>query len=148
MTFQLRPVEPKDKPTWEDLFNGYLNFYKIGLSSDLIQLAWERLLDPEFNSFGLVAEADGEVLGICHYSFQNSTWARKNYCYLEDLYVSPSARGKGLGRGLIDAVLKIAREEGSSRIYWNTDATNETARKLYDTYTEASGKVQYRIQLD
>ena len=148
MTFQIRPIEPTDKATWEILFHGYLDFYKTELSEDLIELAWERLLDPDFNSYGLVAESEGEVLGICHYSFQNSTWARKNYCYLEDLYVSPTTRGKGLGRGLIDAVLEIARNEGSSRIYWNTDATNETARKLYDTYTEVSGKVQYRIQLD
>ena len=94
-----------------------------------------------------MAEVDGEVLGICHYSFQNSTWAARNYCYLEDLYVSPASRGQGLGRALIDAVIEIARSEGSSRIYWNTDATNETARKLYDTYAKESGKVQYRIQL-
>ncbi len=148
MTFHIRPLEPSDKATWEILFKGYINFYKAELSRELIELAWERLLDSDFNSYGLVAESAGDVLGIAHYSFQNSTWARKNYCYLEDLYVSPSARGKGLGRGLIDVVLKIAREEGSSRIYWNTDATNETARKLYDTFTEVSGKVQYRIQLD
>lgn len=148
MTLHIRPVESEDKLVWEDLFNGYLHFYKTELSQELIHLAWERLLDPHFNSFGLVAEADGEVLGICHYSFQNSTWAAKNYCYLEDLYVSPAARGQGLGRGLIDAVLEIAKKEGSSRIYWNTDTTNDTARKLYDTFVEVSEKVQYRIQLD
>ena len=147
MIFQIRPVESKDKTTWEILFNGYLDFYETELSDELIQLAWERLLDPDFNSFGLVAETDGGVLGICNYSYQNSTWALKNYCYLEDLFVSVDARGQGLGRGLIDAVIGIAREAGSSRIYWNTDATNETARKLYDTYTQASGKVQYRIQM-
>ena len=122
MTLFIRPIEPTDTTIWE------------------------RLLDPNFNSFGLVAEVDGEVLGMTHYSFQNSTWAPKHYCYLEDLFVSPDARGKGLGRGLIDAVFEIARKEGSSRVYWNTDATNEVARKLYDTYTNASGKVQYRIQ--
>lgn len=147
MTFKIRALESEDKLVWEDLFNGYLHFYKTELSQELIQLAWERLLDSNFNSFGLVTEVDGEVLGIAHYSFQDSTWALKNYCYLEDLFVSPAARGQGLGRGLIDAVLEIARSEGSSRIYWNTDATNETARKLYGTYAEVSGKVQYRIQL-
>ena len=147
MTFRIRPVEHADKAIWEELFEGYLRFYRAELSRDLIQLTWERLLDPNFNSFGLIAEVEGDILGITHYSFQNSTWALKNYCYLEDLFVSPNARGKGVGRGLIDSVLEIARKEGSSRLYWNTDGTNETARKLYDTYIDASGKVQYRIQL-
>jgi GNAT superfamily N-acetyltransferase len=57
-------------------------------------------------------------------------------------------RGKGIGRLLIDAVKDVAISEGSSRIYWNTDLHNETARKLYDTYSLESGKVQYRIPLD
>jgi ribosomal protein S18 acetylase RimI-like enzyme len=52
-----------------------------------------------------------------------------------------------LGRALIDAVKEMAISAGSSRLYWNTDSTNETARKLYDSYTNESGKVQYRIAL-
>jgi GNAT superfamily N-acetyltransferase len=64
------------------------------------------------------------------------------------LFVDPEIRGKGAGRALIDAVQEIAIKAGSSRFYWNTDATNETARKLYDSYTKESGKVQYRIPLN
>jgi ribosomal protein S18 acetylase RimI-like enzyme len=86
--------------------------------------------------------------GITHYSFQTSSWAPDNYCYLEDLYVDPEFRGGGLGRALIDTVRDIAIDAGSSRLYWNTDATNERARKLYDSYATESGKVQYRIQLN
>lgn len=61
--------------------------------------------------------------------------------------MDPLIRGKGIGRALIDAVAEIAINKGSSRLYWNTDATNTTARKLYDSYTVESGKVQYRIPL-
>jgi GNAT superfamily N-acetyltransferase len=70
-----------------------------------------------------------------------------NYCYLEDLFVNPEVRGAGLGRALIDEVKKIAIDAGSQRLYWNTDRTNETARKLYDSYGPESGKVQYRFPL-
>ena len=98
--------------------------------------------------YGLVAEVDGKVCGIVHYTFQNSTRSPINYCYLEDLFVDPLIRGKGAGRALIDAVQDIAIKTGSSRLYWNTDATNETARKLYDSYVKESGKVQYRIPLN
>ena len=142
-----RPLESGDKHSWDPLWQGYLKFYKTQLSDDQSELTWNRLLDPNFNLYCLVAEVDGAIKGITHYSFQNSTWAPKNYCYLEDLFVEPSLRGGGIGRLLIDSVKKIAEAAGSSRLYWNTDATNETARKLYDSYELESGKVQYRIRL-
>ena len=142
-----RPLEASDKPSWDPLWQGYLKFYKTELSDEQSELTWNRLLDPNFNLYCLVAEVDGAIKGITHYSFQNSTWAPKNYCYLEDLFVEPSLRGGGIGHLLIDSVKKIAEAAGSSRLYWNTDATNETARKLYDSYELESGKVQYRISL-
>jgi GNAT superfamily N-acetyltransferase len=130
------------------LWNGYLEFYKTELSDDQTELTWVRLLDENFNLYCLVAEVDGALKGLTHYSFQTSTWAPKNYCYLEDLFTDSVERGKGLGRLLINSVKEIAVSEGSSRLYWNTDVTNETARKLYDSYSLESGKVQYRISLD
>jgi GNAT superfamily N-acetyltransferase len=144
---QIRPVAPEDHASWLPLWHGYIQFYKAEIPESQYELTWSRLLDPSYESHGLVAEIDGEVRGVVHYSFQTSTWAPKNYCYLEDLFVAPESRGLGLGRALIDAVKDIAVSVGSSRLYWNTDATNETARKLYDSYTLESGKVQYRIQI-
>ncbi len=145
---QIRPLQPGDKPIWKELFDGYLKFYETELSPEQIELTWQRLLDPTFNSHGLALEVEGRVFGLTHYSFQNSTWAPENYCYLEDLYVSPKERSAGLGKALINSVLEIAKKAGSSRLYWNTDGTNEVARRLYDTFTQVSGKVQYRIKLD
>ena len=143
----IRELRESDKVSWLSLWRGYIEFYKATLPEPQYELTWERLLDANYNSYGLVAEIDGQVVGIVHYSFQTSTWAPKSYCYLEDLFVDPQVRGHGAGRALIDAVHKIAVEAGSSRLYWNTDSTNVTARKLYDSYTSESGKVQYRIPL-
>lgn len=144
----VRSLISEDKSQWLPLWHGYLEFYKTDLSNEQTELTWQRLLDPSFNLHGLVVEVEGKIQGITHYSFQTSTWASKNYCYLEDLFTAPASRGQGLGRQLIEAVKEIAVSEGSSRLYWNTDVTNETARKLYDSYLLESGKVQYRISLD
>jgi len=144
----VRPLQVEDKAQWTPLWQGYLEFYKTKLSDEQSELTWQRLLNPNYNLHCLVVEVDGVVQGITHYSFQTSTWAKNNYCYLEDLFTSPAMRGKGIGRLLIDAVKDVAISEGSSRLYWNTDKSNETARKLYDTYSLESGKVQYRIPLD
>jgi len=144
----VRELSDSDKDLWLPLWRGYLEFYKATISAAQSELTWKRLLDKKYNIYGLVAEIDGQVCGLVHYSFQNSTRSLVNYCYLEDLFVDPLIRGNGAGRALIDAVHEIAIKAGSSRLYWNTDATNETARKLYDSYTKESGKVQYRISLD
>ena len=143
----VRPITESDKAAWLPLWHGYLTFYKTELPASQDDLTWSRLLDPTYESHGLVVEKDGVVQGITHNSFQTSTWAPVNYCYLEDLFVNSDLRGGGLGRALIDAVKEIAIAAGSSRLYWNTDGSNEVARKLYDTYTPHSGKVQYRIPL-
>ena len=129
------------------LWRGYIEFYKASIPEEMFEVTWQRLMDPSYNEHGLGAELDGKLEGITHYSFQNSTWAITNYCYLEDLFVNPDVRGAGLGRALIDEVKKVAIGAGSQRLYWNTDSTNSTARKLYDSYTLESGKVQYRIPL-
>jgi len=144
----VRPLKAGDKSEWTPLWQGYLEFYTTELSDEQSELTWQRLLNKDFNLHCLVVEVDGKIQGITHYSFQTSTWAHKNYCYLEDLFTAPASRGKGLGRLLIDSVKDIAVSEGSSRLYWNTDETNATARKLYDSYSLDSGKVQYRISLD
>jgi GNAT superfamily N-acetyltransferase len=143
----VRKLENWDKSSWLVLWRGYIDFYKANIPQAQDDLTWSRLLDSSYNLYGLVAEVDGVVLGMVTYSFQTSTWAPKNYCYLEDLFVDPQARGKGIGRALIDSVQKIAVDSGSSRLYWNTDETNATARRLYDSYEKESGKIQYRISL-
>jgi GNAT superfamily N-acetyltransferase len=148
MNPNVRDLKPADKDQWLALWHGYLTFYKTVLTDEQTELTWSRLLNPQFNLYAKVIAKDGKLVGLTHYSFQTSTWASKNYCYLEDLFVSPELRGQGLGRALIDCVKEIAIKEGSSRLYWNTDRTNETARKLYDTYTLESGKVQYRVLLN
>jgi len=95
----------------------------------------------------LVAESDGDLLGIVHFLFHRSTISIAPTCYLQDLFTLESARGKGVGRALIERVYEIAREAGSARVYWLTHETNDTAMKLYNKVAERSGFVVYRKSL-
>jgi GNAT superfamily N-acetyltransferase len=147
MTLTIRPLAQEDKQRWLQLWKGYLKFYKTEFSAEKTEITWNRLLDPEFNLYGLVAEVNGQINGMTTYNFQNSTWSENGQCLLEDLFVDENLRGQGTGRALIDAVINEAKSRGCSRVYWNTDETNETARKLYDTYVLESGKRQYRIPI-
>ncbi|OYX22644.1 MAG: hypothetical protein B7Z10_12885 [Rhodobacterales bacterium 32-66-7] len=68
-------------------------------------------------------------------------------CYLEDLFVSPDARGHGLGRALIDDLITLARAKGWARLYWHTNEANTRARALYDQYVQSDGHIRYRLPL-
>ena len=148
MSLEIRAALATDKQRWFILWQGYLDFYKTELSTEQSSLTWQRILDPEFNMKCAVAIDDGLIVGFTTYSLQNSTWSEGGHCYLEDLFVDPAVRGKGVGRALIEYVKSYAIENNCSRLYWNTDEDNATARKLYDTYTLESGKRQYRIALN
>jgi GNAT superfamily N-acetyltransferase len=146
-TASVRPIQVNDKEAWLVLWQGYLDFYKTSVPAEQTERTWTRIMDPEFNMRCAVAEFNGEVVGMTTYNLQNSTWSPNGHCYLEDLFVAPKVRGTGTGRALIDYVKVFAEENKCSRLYWNTDADNDTARKLYDTYVLESGKRQYRVQL-
>ena len=66
-------------------------------------------------------------------------------CYLQDLFTAPEARGQGAGRALIAAVIDWARDRGCVRVYWNTQASNATARRLYDQVAENKGFIRYQV---
>jgi GNAT superfamily N-acetyltransferase len=107
-------------------------------------MTWARFFDAYEPVHGLVAESGGELLGLTHYLFRRSTTAIEPICYLQDLFTSAAARGKGVGRALINGVYQRARLAGLPRVYWQTHHTNSTAMQLYDKVAEPSGFVVYR----
>jgi len=139
----VRPLQPADKAAWSPLWQGYLTFYEEPLPDAITDRTWARLMDPQFDLHGIGVEADGRLVGICHYLFHPSTWSEGPYCYLEDLFVSPDIRGGGYGRALIESVYAAADVRGAGRVYWATQETNDTARRLYDRIANLTPFVQY-----
>ena len=148
MTLTIRAIEEKDKDQWLKLWAGYLEFYKSTISSEQTELTWKRLINNEMKMFGFVAESEEGVIGFTHCLFRPSTWTETDYCYLEDLFVDPNIRGKGIGRALMNKVIELAKEKKSKRVYWTTQEFNKTARVLYDSITPVSEFVQYRLPLN
>jgi GNAT superfamily N-acetyltransferase len=144
---EIRALTPEDRAAWEPLWQGYLTFYETVLSPETTDTTWTRFHDAEEPMFALGAFRDGRLVGITHYLFHRSGWSIHDSCYLQDLFVAPDARGHGIGRALIAAVVEKAREAGSERLYWHTHETNRTARGLYDKVAVLSGFIQYRVNL-
>lgn len=148
MTVSVRQVELGDKTSWLDLYFAYLKFYETEPDELATELAWQRLtaLKPEIQ--GLVAEENGEIVGIAHFHFQLTTWSKTGHCYLEDLYVKEGSRGKGVATALISEVKRLAIRQECAELFWITKESNQTARKLYDKVATKSDFVRYEILLD
>ena len=145
MTVTIRDARPEDEERWRALWDSYLAFYGVTIASDITDMTWRRVFDPASAIFMRVAEVDGEVKGFTLCITHEGTWVRAADCYLEDLFVDESARGRGVGRALLDDLVQLCKKNGWARLYWHTDETNATARKLYDTYVESDGHIRYRI---
>ena len=140
----IRSIGENEREAWNPLWAGYLAFYESALRPEISDLTWDRFHDPDEQIFALGGYVDGELMAIAHYLFHRSTWAPDRYCYLEDLFVAPAARGRGLGRALIEAVYQKARVANASRVYWLTQSDNTQARILYDKVADNLGFIQYR----
>lgn len=144
MSIRVRLLEARDKGDWLVLFRDYIAFYRASVPDDVIELTWTRLMEASAMVGLIAADADGRNVGIALLVFHPSTWSPTTYCYLEDLYVAPAARGRGVGRSLIEAVYAAADARGATRTYWVTEADNAAARRLYDTLATRAPFVQYR----
>jgi GNAT superfamily N-acetyltransferase len=147
MSVVIRDVASADRPQWDLLWKGYLEFYKVTIPDAVTDTTWSRFFDHYEPIHCMVAEDDGNLVGLVHYVFHRNTWMVEPVCYLEDLFTSPGARGKGVGRKLIEAVYRKAKAAGVSRVYWMTHETNVQAMILYDKVAEKSGFLQYRKQV-
>jgi GNAT superfamily N-acetyltransferase len=95
----------------------------------------------------LAYDGEGQALGLVHWLTHRSTSTTGDYCYLQDLFVTPEARNRGVGRKLIEHVYRESGAVGCSRVYWLTHETNHEAMRLYDHVADRTGFVQYRKAL-
>ena len=144
----IRFVTRQDHEKWLPLWDGYNAFYgrsgATALAPEITAMTWARFFDAYEPVHALVAESAGELLGLTHYLFHRSTTMLGPTCYLQDLFTSASARGRGVGRALIEGVYERAAAGGAGRVYWMTHETNTTAMRLYDQVSTKSGFLVYR----
>jgi GNAT superfamily N-acetyltransferase len=133
VTLVIRPGGRADVPVIAELIRGLARFEKM---EDQVTMTEERLAE---NLFGerlyaetLIAEDGGVPIGFALFFHNFSTFLGRPGIYLEDLFVVPEQRGRGVGRALLKQLARLAGERGSGRLEWAVLDWNRDAIGFYE----------------
>ncbi len=131
---QIRPASLSDIPTILNFITELAIYEKA--EHEVIATAHtleETIFNPDSHVSALICEHNNEPVGFAVYFFNYSTWLAKPGLFLEDLYVTPSARGHGFGKALLSHLAGIAVEKGCGRFEWNVLDWNQPAIDFYES---------------
>jgi len=133
MTMTIRPAERADVPVIAGLIRGLARFEKLEAEVTMTEdrLA-ANLFGPHHYAETLIAEQDGAAVGFALFFHNFSTFLAQPGIYLEDLFVIPEQRGRGVGRALLKELARLAVERGCGRLEWSVLDWNREAIAFYE----------------
>ena len=151
MTLIVRDATPSDVSTILRFIRELADYEKALHEVEATEETLEASLFGETSvTHALICEKDGEPIGSAIWFFSYSTWQARNGLYLEDLYVTPSARGAGAGKALLKRLAQIALENGCGRFEWSVLDWNEPSIRVYEAIGAEPQKewIRYRLAGD
>lgn len=148
MAIVIRAIEARDRAEWEALYAAYAAFYEVEQTAKMRAVVWDWLMDANHEVNCFVAELDGALVGLAHYRPFARPLAAGTGGFLDDLFVSPVARGAHAGDALIGAVKSEARNRGWGVVRWITADDNYRARGLYDQVALRTGWITYDLSVE
>lgn len=140
---------PNDKNSWEKLWQeNCAHFGAEEMTQDLIDELWCRILDPKYPMQAWIAFIEMSPVGLAHLILHPHTFSTKLVSYLEDLWVSPEARGQGVATKLVEHLAVVAEHNGWRRLYWETDITNLQAQRIYEKIASKRQTLTYEIVIE
>jgi GNAT superfamily N-acetyltransferase len=115
------------------LVRGYCDFYEVAPSDDeLLALSRALIADPDRDGVQLLARNGGEAVGFATIYWSWATTIASRIGVMNDLFVTPAARGTGAAEQLILACVEECRQQGAAELTWQTASHNERAQRVYD----------------
>ena len=150
MTFQIRRATGADLRTVAELFDGYRQFYGQPADYPLAEaFLRDRFTNDESAIFLAVDPESGAGLGFVQLYPSFSSAAARRIWILNDLFVAPAARRRGVGRALLEAARGHGAATGAKRLVLSTAASNREARALYESfgYKQEDVFLVYKLEL-
>ncbi|HTJ27897.1 MAG TPA: GNAT family N-acetyltransferase [Candidatus Limnocylindria bacterium] len=146
-TIRFEPPSPRWNTAWRAAYHDYAVSLGSPVDDAIATTMWAWLLAKTHGVEGLLAIEGDRLVGFTHFRAFPRTLDGNEAGYLDDLWVSASHRGKGLGATLIAHVCAIGRERRWSEVRWVTERDNP-AQRLYERVATNWGLQTYRIRLD
>jgi ribosomal protein S18 acetylase RimI-like enzyme len=141
------PLAERHRAAWERLYAGYAEFYKVTQTADMRAKVWGWIHDPAHETNALVAEdANGHAIGLAHWRRFARPLSATTGLFLDDLFVSPEARGTGAVDALLAELRRIAAAEGMSVVRWITADDNYRGRNAYDRVAKRTWWITYDMR--
>ena len=132
MSIRIREAEPKDGPLIYELVRELADYERLSHEVDATQQQLvEALFSPQPRLFCEIAEWNGAPAGFALWYLNISSFRGRFGVYLEDLFVRPAFRGKGLGKALMEKLAKRCTQEGWTRLEWAVLDWNKPAIGFY-----------------
>lgn len=143
----VRRATPADRPALTALIRAYLEFYNAPQPDDpRLQAFLDQLEADSTRGVQLVAEQDGRLVGFASLYATLDTMVTGEILVMNDLFVEPASRRRGIGDALFEGCRRYAREHGYLRLDWVTAHDNHLARRFYDQHGGTAGPwVAYSI---
>jgi GNAT superfamily N-acetyltransferase len=142
------PLEARHRAEWEALYAGYADFYRVTQTPAMRATVWGWIMDPAHEVNAFVAEdASGMAVGLAHYRPFARPLSASTGGFLDDLFVSPTLRGRRVADQLIEAVAAEGRRRGWSLIRWITADDNYRGRGVYDRLATRTMWITYDKKL-
>ena len=142
----IREIKLKDKEQWGKLYKSYAKFYEVEMNEKILQTVWNWLHDKNHEVEGLVYEVDGNIAGLAHYRRMPSPLRGQYIGFLDDLFVDPDHRGKGIGEKILNELKIISKSRGWNLTRWITRDDNVRAKSLYDRLAEKTTWDLYELK--
>jgi GNAT superfamily N-acetyltransferase len=146
---EIAPIVVAELERLLPLIAAYQRFYEVDdIDEERNRDFFRRFLAPSDDGLLLGARDDGALVGYACLYWHFSSLTAAESVLMNDLFVSEAARGRGVGRALIEASAAVARERGAAHLEWATAPDNLTAQRLYDsTGAKRSEWVEYELEL-
>jgi GNAT superfamily N-acetyltransferase len=147
---EVSALREEELETLLPLISAYQGFYEVDdVDDDRNRDFFRRFLAPSEDGLLLAArEETGAILGYACLYWHFSSLQALETVLMNDLFVAPEARGRGIGRALIEATATVAKERGAAWVEWSTAPDNHTAQRLYDSLTdEKSTWLSYELEV-
>lgn len=149
MAVSVYPLMDDDRGQWEVLYQGYAEFYQVPMNDQILDIVWGWIHDDDNPFFGLIAkDENGNALGLMHCRQMASPLRGALVGFLDDLFVTPEARGQGVVEELYAALKQLGRQQGWPFIRWITAENNYRGRAVYDKLSDKTHWVTYQMQVE